>query len=187
MGLSGVLLRVRLRLWVVGGRPQSWSAILITSCQGYILSTWFLIRMWTLITWPRYCSPGFFTVLTPLPHFPYRTLWKHIAKRSLVPFWRLLFGPHFQLFIWKRKFSGQGRSWSIMWTYNICPGTTTPGWSGLCLFRVLLFLALALWAWPPSLRTEISPSLGIVISRNLVKKWGSTCLEGRRRFRKQSR
>lgn len=163
----------------MGGRPQRWSAVLFTSCQGYILSTWFIIRMWALITWLGYCSPGSFTVVTPLPHFPYRSLWKHLPKRSLVPFWPLLLGPHFQLFIWKREFYGQGRSPNIMQTHTICPVATTPGWPGLGLFRVLLFPAPALWAWPPSLLTETSPSLGIIISsRNLVKKWGVYLLRG---------
>ena len=42
LDLSNVFLLVRLELWVGGGRPQRWSAILTTSHQGYMRSTWLI-------------------------------------------------------------------------------------------------------------------------------------------------
>lgn len=52
----------------------------------------------------RYCLPGVFTVVTlHLLPLPYCSLRKHIAKRSLAPFWSLLLGLHFSTHYLKEK------------------------------------------------------------------------------------
>lgn len=42
IGLSDAIFMTRLRLWVLGRRPQRWSAFLITSYQGSMPSTWLI-------------------------------------------------------------------------------------------------------------------------------------------------
>lgn len=62
LGLSNVFPILWLRLQVGRRIPQRWSALLIISHQGHIMSTWWLLVMFTLVTWWKRYLLSFSTV-----------------------------------------------------------------------------------------------------------------------------
>ena len=54
-----VTVKVRMGVMDFWEEDQRWSAILNTTYQGFMLLTWLITCMLTLITWPRLCLPDF--------------------------------------------------------------------------------------------------------------------------------